>query len=76
MWESLIDCTKRLLRVDDDTLASDSALTSNETWLDFVCDQWPRSRVRVNGLNFHQLPHPGQVSPDHPKTEEKLIEFE
>lgn len=76
MWESLTECTKELLRVDDDLLESASDLASNDVWSDFICEQWPRSRITLTNINFHQLPHPGQISPDRSKIIEKLIEFE
>ena len=72
MWDGLIVCLNRFLRLDAEALASSDGC---EVWSDFICDQWPRSRVRVNGLNFHQLPHPGSVSLDKPKIEEKLVDI-
>lgn len=49
LWEGLIDCSKRLLEGED------------EAWVDFPCEVWERTRIRVNGDNFHQVPHPGTV---------------
>jgi hypothetical protein len=65
MWEGLIVCVKKLLRED----------RPKNVWSDFVCEQWHRTQIHVNGVNFHQLPHPGHVSPDNPKVDEKLVDI-
>ena len=55
MWEGLILCVNRLLRIDDEGLTSVTLTSNDDVWSDFVCEQWPRLRVRVNGVNFHQV---------------------
>ena len=40
-------------------------------WIDFPCEEWERSRVRLNTDHFHQLPHAGQVTPEESDLEQE-----
>lgn len=64
LWEGIILSGNRLLK---------GSLDVDDAWEDFPCEEWERSRVRVNGDHFHQLPHAGSVAEDDESEEERLV---
>ena len=41
----------------------------DDVWENFPVAHWRRKRVRLQGENFHCVPHPGEVTPDVSETE-------
>merc|ERR1719369_2261535 len=54
LWEELVNLAKQLVNSSETELES--------AWEDFPVEHWRRKRVRVNGVNFHLVPHPGEVA--------------
>jgi len=54
LWEELVNLAKQLINSSETELES--------AWEDFPVGHWKRKRVRVNGENFHLVPHPGEVA--------------
>jgi len=54
LWEELVNLAKQLINSSETELES--------AWEDFPVEHWRRKRVRVNGVNFHLVPHPGEVA--------------
>jgi len=54
LWEELVNLAKQLVNSSETELES--------AWEDFPVEHWKRKRVRVNGVNFHLVPHPGEVA--------------
>ena len=61
LWEGLIESGKKLL---NSPLPSSENMDDYSMWKDFTCEEWERSRLRLNSAHFHQLPHVGQMTPD------------
>ena len=53
LWEELVNLAKQLVNSSETELES--------AWENFPVEHWRRKRVRVNGVNFHLVPHPGEV---------------
>ena len=45
-------------------LVNSSETELESAWENFPVEHWRRKRVRVNGVNFHLVPHPGEVGVD------------
>ena len=56
LWEGLIESGKKLLQSEN--------MDEYSMWKDFACEEWERSRCRLNSAHFHQLPHAGEMTPD------------
>jgi len=54
LWEELVNLAKQLVNSSETELES--------AWENFPVEHWRRKRVRVNVLNFHLVPHPGEVA--------------
>jgi len=54
LWEELVNLAKQLVNSSETELES--------AWENFPVEHWRRKRVRVNGVNFHLVPHPGEVA--------------
>jgi len=54
LWEELVVTAKKMLNSSDKELET--------AWDTFPVNHWKTTRVRVNGTNFHLVPHPGEVS--------------
>jgi len=62
LWEELLNTAKSMLNSSETEMES--------VWDNFPVNHWRRKRIRVNGVNFHHIPHPGEVSDSSTKTEE------
>eukprot|EP00092_Neocalanus_flemingeri_P054740 GFUD01064502.1.p1 GENE.GFUD01064502.1~~GFUD01064502.1.p1 ORF type:complete len:272 (-),score=66.79 GFUD01064502.1:225-1040(-) len=54
LWEELVNLAKQLVNSSETELES--------AWENFPVEHWKRKRVRVNGINFHLVPHPGDIA--------------
>jgi len=54
LWEELVNLAKQLVNSSETELES--------AWENFPVEHWKRKRVRVNGVNFHLVPHPGEIA--------------
>merc|ERR1712113_1086391 len=50
-------------------LANSTEAEVDDVWENFPVAHWRRKRVRLQGENFHCVPHPGEVTPDVSETE-------
>merc|ERR1712013_926277 len=61
LWEEVV-ATARML-------ANSTEAEVDDVWENFPVAHWRWKRVRLQGENFHCVPHPGEVTPDVSETE-------
>jgi len=61
LWEEVVAAARML--------ANSTEAEVDDVWENFPVAHWRRKRVRLQGENFHCVPHPGDVTPDVSETE-------
>jgi len=68
LWEEVVAAARML--------ANSTEAEVDDCWENFPVAHWRRRRVRLQGENFHCIPHPGEVTPDVSETEASVAALE
>jgi len=68
LWEEVVAAARML--------ANSTEAEIDDCWENFPVAHWRRRRVRLQGENFHCIPHPGEVTPDVLETEASVAALE